>query len=1517
MVFAKRILERGKAFGSSAHDPFGIPGDMFSSEPLSCHAHTCTHARASLAPDCSAPRNRPRRRCALIGIDHEDSRLRRQSRFIVEQMAARHADADQCRWSKLIAVMASLENHDVYQISPTLIHIDDLQPKMAAAGGTSDGPPKPPKPHRDVVAIDAQASRVSDLGYPWLMKMWGLGLRHKNVHVRRLFLQSFLARDWHGAAALVLKYEFETAPMVQGAKFPEIISVLAAVFDDPDIHRQPMAIKSRVKRSIHVEGLASFFSCLLRQASRDALLPGALSRLIRRMKFHKAGLLAREAWIAAIDHATLGCVSCEEGLLCHTGSMEENWRTILESMRDCVVVIRKQSETEQRVLYGSLVQIAARILCAGRTFIIDGQAYDGKPLSFLACALTEFLGILSDCPVSFLRRDLQSPLHSLMERVRAEVLSSTGTIDDVEQEFSTLMRQFIIDGFGIGGRRDRDSAQTAKRRFVSWFSEAKRFTGLLYIVSSNDSGFEINRILAGVHDFLASGLDDDGMLEEQRGRALLLLNFILDLQQDISADDGDGSGLRSWIQGVFVSCNDAIARRLNLVLSSAKELTVAEETSTEALALLTMVNSFAACISATPDASKITSMMWSVLPRLLESANMEKGLVYDYRELCGVRCLSLALSAVDRSKLDGGPPEESQMELLAAIGGFAQCRLSGAVRKLRGLPLESMRGSTKGKKRSVDGTAKDREAVAQIMVPCLQTLDHASRVRGGAGADPDLVPLLHRHLSLYGGSEGPFFRVGFEEMKAIAAAMHALHVELHDVYGDAAAQTRASALETQLQPRIEMEPGTSPLAALAFSINRQCIGALMACSGGNPRCVADAIDSFVGAVLPPSVFCGSEDADALHTAGGPISSVLRWALSIENSLTSTDSTCQFSGSSSLMRALLQRLCAGLLEHPTAAIASHYVDIFVAMTISPFPVPVGCIHGEGMTMADDDASHGMDPSFVDGFDNSDAYVRVMLASFLHELSGKVSDEICGKNVRRAGSELFHALLPVVCHATADGSGTAGGDPSRPADPLAAGSKKNNLIYPRLGAIHRRHLRALQIMTMATRFLDADDVARVECAIFNAIFVPHILNARAYIEKLFIAILAKASGDVQDRMIKRCLEAMDPGLGMFLSDKSNKYDGGDAEDKSATTPSAFQSRAQRNMGIASVIMIAGIFVRYIATDDANDMNIRDAVIRAVVCWTVTHNHQLRAISLIVLRCIFGEEAASADRPEDADTGDEERICPANEYLRSLLRFTEKNPHTVDVLVRVEAMVKDYEPARVTQLRNVFDCGGDSEQGEYAGTASVTSEQIKCEAAPLSMLERIGVILLDGAQQMRAAMGHSRNSKEEYLKKLSMDASRTTVATGANVDFQRKIGPAILSDTFFNSEGQFVHADAKDLGASDSKGSERAGSSSLIVVASLLDKPANLGGLSRTCEVFGATKLILPSLSLMRSDEFKGVAASSDRHLDIDEVAPAHLLAFLQRMRAEGFSLIGLEQTMESRSLLDFQFPKRTCLILGHGT
>lgn len=123
-------------------------------------------------------------------------------------------------------------------------------------------------------------------------------------------------------------------------------------------------------------------------------------------------------------------------------------------------------------------------------------------------------------------------------------------------------------------------------------------------------------------------------------------------------------------------------------------------------------------------------------------------------------------------------------------------------------------------------------------------------------------------------------------------------------------------------------------------------------------------------------------------------------------------------------------------------------------------------------------------------------------------------------------------------------------------------------------------------------------------------------------------------------------------------------------------------------------------------------------------------------------------------------------------------------------------------------------------------------------------------------------------------------------ANQNFQKKIVPEFL------------------------KLSERVGRKSvgnLIIIASLIDKPENLGGICRTCEALGAACLYVHNLRIVQDKTFKFLAVSSEKHMPIKEclldkeAGYTNILNLLHDLKYnQGYTLVGLEQTHESEIL-----------------
>ncbi|XP_070788656.1 probable methyltransferase TARBP1 [Pituophis catenifer annectens] len=140
---------------------------------------------------------------------------------------------------------------------------------------------------------------------------------------------------------------------------------------------------------------------------------------------------------------------------------------------------------------------------------------------------------------------------------------------------------------------------------------------------------------------------------------------------------------------------------------------------------------------------------------------------------------------------------------------------------------------------------------------------------------------------------------------------------------------------------------------------------------------------------------------------------------------------------------------------------------------------------------------------------------------------------------------------------------------------------------------------------------------------------------------------------------------------------------------------------------------------------------------------------------------------------------------------------------------------------------------------------------------------------------------------------------------MNVQKKIIPCKASAPDLDLELIFQDRATK-LGKSNRK---------LIVVASLIDKPTNLGGLCRTCEIFGVSALTVSNLHYINDKQFQHLSVSAEQWLSVIEVKPFQLIEYLEQKKTEGYSIIGVEQTAKSCNLMEYFFPEKSLLLLGN--
>ena len=78
--------------------------------------------------------------------------------------------------------------------------------------------------------------------------------------------------------------------------------------------------------------------------------------------------------------------------------------------------------------------------------------------------------------------------------------------------------------------------------------------------------------------------------------------------------------------------------------------------------------------------------------------------------------------------------------------------------------------------------------------------------------------------------------------------------------------------------------------------------------------------------------------------------------------------------------------------------------------------------------------------------------------------------------------------------------------------------------------------------------------------------------------------------------------------------------------------------------------------------------------------------------------------------------------------------------------------------------------------------------------------------------------------------------------------------------------------------------------------------------------AAAIVVSDKRVTKDPTFAGISVTADQWLPLIEVAEADLVQWMLQKRAQGYTLVGVEQTAESVLLPKFAFPQNTVLLLG---
>ncbi|XP_058009476.1 uncharacterized protein LOC110660845 isoform X2 [Hevea brasiliensis] len=501
----------------------------------------------------------------------------------------------------------------------------------------------------------------------------------------------------------------------------------------------------------------------------------------------------------------------------------------------------------------------------------------------------------------------------------------------------------------------------------------------------------------------------------------------------------------------------------------------------------------------------------------------------------------------------------------------------------------------------------------------------------------------------------------------------------------------------------------------------------------------------------------------------------------------------------------------------------------------------------------------DPELTEAFINTELFARVSVAVLFYKLSDLVGsaneNEDCSAALESGKLFLLELLESVV------------NDKDLAKE-----------LYKKYSGIHRRKIRAWQMICVLSRFVEDDIVGKVTSSLHIAFYRNNLAAVRQYLETFAINIYLKFPSLVGVQLVP------------ILRD----YD-------------------MRPQALSSYVFIAANIILH--ASKAFQARHLDELLPPIVPLLTSHHHSLRGFTQLLVNQVFLKYFSQLD------FGASETVPLEKRCFEDLKLYLAKNPDCSRLRASMKGYLDAYNPIISSTPAGIF---------------VDRVEELQFECVPTSLLEEVLNFLNDVREDLRCSMAKDIITIKNESLKIGKDPNYRRILPSAEphketlLDFQKKIIPdkhekeeAESSSILLRNEAykQLLEMEKEDELLDQSIQYRilameriRASRQHFILVASFLDRIPNLAGLARTCEVFKASGLAIADASILHDKQFQLISVTAEKWVPIIEVPVNSVRYFLEKKKQEGFSILGLEQTANSVALDQYVFPRKTVLVLG---
>ncbi|XP_022735879.1 uncharacterized protein LOC111289259 isoform X3 [Durio zibethinus] len=491
----------------------------------------------------------------------------------------------------------------------------------------------------------------------------------------------------------------------------------------------------------------------------------------------------------------------------------------------------------------------------------------------------------------------------------------------------------------------------------------------------------------------------------------------------------------------------------------------------------------------------------------------------------------------------------------------------------------------------------------------------------------------------------------------------------------------------------------------------------------------------------------------------------------------------------------------------------------------------------------------DSELTEAFINTELYARVSVANLFYklaDLTNKVGSPSGNEDCQAAFESGKFFLLELL-------------------DSVVNDKDLAKELYKKYSAIHRRKIRAWQMICVLSQFVDDDIVGEVIHCLNIALYRNNLPSVRQYLETFLINIYLKFPYLVSEQLVP------------ILQD----YD-------------------MRLQALSSYVFIAANVILH-ASKEIQFRHLDD-LLPPILPLLTSHHHSLRGFTQILLHQVFCKIFPPMN-PRSSETVPLEKRC-----FEDLKLYLAKNSDCMRLRASMEGYLDAYNPKTSVAPAGIFvsrveDVREDLRCSMAKDTVTIKNESLNMGESPGSIEKQ------STACEEKLFTELPKDAHLDFQKKITFPKHEKQ-----DMDSSSLLGKGEMYMQFLEMENEDDLLDQLLKSRSLAMERIRGNRQHIILVASLLDRTPNLAGLARTCEVFKALGLAVADAKIVHDKQFQLISVTAEKWVPIIEVPVNSVKQFLEKKKREGFSILGLEQTANSVPLDQYIYPKKTVLVLG---